>query len=145
MSKSDEAVGVHRQREEDVVVAGVVEGPSHLLQALARGPEPRQSDVELLDLVRSLEDAVDASVPQHALVGVLRHVPVAARDLEGIIGVSSRMRDVVDMAMSVAPSRATVLVEGESGTGKELVARALHFNSKRKEGYTTTSDSKPNV
>ncbi len=54
-------------------------------------------------------------------------------DLEGIIGVSQRMRDVVDMALSVAPSKATVLVEGESGTGKELVARAIHDNSDRKD------------
>ena len=54
-------------------------------------------------------------------------------DPEGIIGVSDRMRDVVDMAVSVAPSRATVLVEGESGTGKELVARAIHDHSDRKD------------
>ncbi|UCG39530.1 MAG: sigma-54-dependent Fis family transcriptional regulator [bacterium] len=52
-------------------------------------------------------------------------------DLKGIIGVSDCMRDVVDMAMSVAPSRATVLIEGESGTGKELVARAIHDHSDR--------------
>ena len=54
-------------------------------------------------------------------------------DPEGIIGVSDRIRDVVDMAVSVAPSRATVLVEGESGTGKELVARAIHDHSDRKD------------
>jgi len=54
-------------------------------------------------------------------------------DLDGIIGVSDRMRDVVDMALSVAPSRATVLIEGESGTGKELVARAIHDHSDRSE------------
>lgn len=54
-------------------------------------------------------------------------------DPEGIIGVSERMRDVVDMAVSVAPSRATVLIEGESGTGKELVARAVHDYSDRKD------------
>ncbi|MDF1525524.1 MAG: sigma-54 dependent transcriptional regulator [bacterium] len=54
-------------------------------------------------------------------------------DPEGIIGVSDRIRDVVDMAVSVAPSRATVLIEGESGTGKELVARAIHDHSDRKD------------
>ncbi|UCF89517.1 MAG: sigma-54-dependent Fis family transcriptional regulator [bacterium] len=54
-------------------------------------------------------------------------------DTEGIKGVSGRMRDVEDMALSVAPSRATVLIEGESGTGKELVARAIHDNSDRKD------------
>ena len=54
-------------------------------------------------------------------------------DPEGIIGVSGRIRDVVDMAVSVAPSRATVLIEGESGTGKELVARAIHDHSDRRD------------
>ena len=54
-------------------------------------------------------------------------------DLKGIVGVSQRMRDVVDMALSVAPSRATVLIEGETGTGKELVARAIHDHSGRSE------------
>jgi transcriptional regulator with GAF, ATPase, and Fis domain len=43
------------------------------------------------------------------------------------------MRDVVDMALSVAPSTASVLIEGETGTGKELVARAIHDHSDRSE------------
>jgi len=54
-------------------------------------------------------------------------------DLKGIVGVSQRMRDVVDMALSVAPSTASVLIEGETGTGKELVARAIHDHSDRCE------------
>ncbi|MDF1535365.1 MAG: sigma-54 dependent transcriptional regulator [bacterium] len=54
-------------------------------------------------------------------------------DLKGIVGVSRRMRDVVDMALSVAPSRASVLIEGETGTGKELVARAIHDHSDRSD------------
>ncbi|UCF31864.1 MAG: sigma-54-dependent Fis family transcriptional regulator [bacterium] len=52
-------------------------------------------------------------------------------DTRGIVGVSRRMKDVMDLALSVAPSRASVLLEGESGTGKELVARAIHDNSER--------------
>jgi DNA-binding NtrC family response regulator len=52
---------------------------------------------------------------------------------KGIVGVSRNMKDVVEMALSVAPSRASVLIEGESGTGKELVARAIHDHSERSE------------
>jgi two-component system NtrC family response regulator len=54
--------------------------------------------------------------------------------LEGIIGESGRMQEVLALVKQVAPSDATVLIRGESGTGKELVARAIHFNSRRSAG-----------
>jgi len=50
-----------------------------------------------------------------------------------IIGKSKKMRDIFDTIQKVAPSGATVLIEGESGTGKELVARSVHFSSRRRE------------
>jgi two-component system NtrC family response regulator len=51
---------------------------------------------------------------------------------EGIIGSSSKFREVLEMASQLAAVDTTVLIQGESGTGKELIARALHFNSDRK-------------
>ncbi|MFB3817971.1 MAG: sigma-54-dependent transcriptional regulator [Candidatus Methylomirabilales bacterium] len=54
--------------------------------------------------------------------------------LSGIIGESGRMQEVLALVQRVAPSDATVLIRGESGTGKELIARALHFNSRRAAG-----------
>jgi two-component system NtrC family response regulator len=50
-----------------------------------------------------------------------------------IIGKSKPMRDLFETIQKVAPSNATVLIEGESGTGKELVAKAIHFNSPRRD------------
>jgi two-component system NtrC family response regulator len=50
-----------------------------------------------------------------------------------IIGKSKPMRDIFEVIQKVAPANATVLIEGESGTGKELVAKALHFNSPRRD------------
>ncbi|MHC4841127.1 MAG: sigma-54-dependent transcriptional regulator [Planctomycetota bacterium] len=53
---------------------------------------------------------------------------------EGIIGSSAAMQQVFNRLRQVSPTDARVLVTGENGTGKELVARALHFNSKRRKG-----------
>ncbi|MBL0226136.1 MAG: sigma-54-dependent Fis family transcriptional regulator [Geobacteraceae bacterium] len=50
-----------------------------------------------------------------------------------IIFTSSTYRDVYEMTLQVAASEANILIQGESGTGKELVARAIHFNSARRE------------
>jgi len=52
---------------------------------------------------------------------------------ENIIGVSGKMQEVFKKITKVAGSDATVLLRGESGTGKELIARAIHFQSKRKD------------
>jgi len=46
---------------------------------------------------------------------------------------SERMKAVVDLAVQVAPSGITALIEGESGTGKELLAHLIHQNSPRAE------------
>ncbi len=56
------------------------------------------------------------------------------RSRRGIVGTSAPLRRVLDTIASVAPTRATVLLEGESGTGKELFARAIHDQSPRHDG-----------
>jgi Nif-specific regulatory protein len=53
--------------------------------------------------------------------------------IENIIGQSKRMQEVFASVVSVAASRATVLLRGESGTGKEMIARAIHLSGKRAE------------
>ena len=49
-----------------------------------------------------------------------------------IIGPSGKMQEVFRKVNKIANSDATILVRGESGTGKELIARAIHYNSPRK-------------
>ncbi len=51
----------------------------------------------------------------------------------GIIGGSPELTEVYGVLERVADTPTTVLITGESGTGKELVARALHWNSSRKD------------
>ena len=52
---------------------------------------------------------------------------------ENIVGTSDKMAAVFDMIEKVAGTNSTVLITGESGTGKELVARAIHYNSQRRD------------
>ena len=52
---------------------------------------------------------------------------------EHLVGRSSALLEVLDAASRVAHTDATVLILGETGTGKELIARAIHFNSLRKD------------
>lgn len=50
----------------------------------------------------------------------------------GMIGSSKKMRALFQLIRLVSPSNATILIYGESGTGKERVARAIHWNSPRR-------------
>jgi NtrC-family two-component system response regulator AlgB len=50
-----------------------------------------------------------------------------------IVTRSERMRGVMELALQVAPSGISILIEGESGTGKELLAHLIHGQSPRKE------------
>jgi DNA-binding NtrC family response regulator len=49
-----------------------------------------------------------------------------------ILGKNTRMQKVFELISDIADTDSTVLIQGESGTGKELIARAIHFNSYRK-------------
>ncbi|MGA7914978.1 MAG: sigma-54 dependent transcriptional regulator [Candidatus Acidiferrales bacterium] len=48
-------------------------------------------------------------------------------ELDGIVGTSGKIQDVLRMISRLKETRTPVLITGESGTGKELVARAIHF------------------
>lgn len=53
-------------------------------------------------------------------------------DFNNIVGKSKIMQNVFETILQIAKSDATVLICGESGSGKELVAKAIHYNSNRK-------------
>ncbi len=53
--------------------------------------------------------------------------------LSNIIGNHVKMQEIFKTVLKIANSTATVLILGESGTGKELIARAIHYNSVRKD------------
>ncbi len=64
---------------------------------------------------------------------MLKRVLKTSHQFSNIIGSSNSMLAVFQLVETIAPTSSTVLITGESGTGKELVARAIHFNSLRKD------------
>ncbi len=70
---------------------------------------------------------------------LLRENVQLKRELSGatrlqIVGRSAAMEELLDLIRRVADTASPVLIAGETGTGKELVAKALHFESRRKDG-----------
>jgi len=59
---------------------------------------------------------------------------------ENIVGSSAPMQAVFGLIAKCAPTNSTVLITGESGTGKEIIARAIHYNSLRKDQPFVTVD-----
>ncbi len=57
---------------------------------------------------------------------------------EFIVGHHPGMIRNLKLVSQIADTDATVLIQGESGTGKELIARALHYNSKRQDSPFVT-------
>ena len=83
------------------------------------------------DLLALLDKAVEA----HRLISaVAASSPVLSEEGRKIIGSNSQMQKVFNIIHKLAKVDTPVLVRGASGTGKELVARAIHFNSARKDG-----------
>jgi len=77
-------------------------------------------------LVKKAIDVRRLSMEVHALRAEVRE-----KYEGGLVGNTLAMQEIYKTIGRVAESDATVLVHGESGTGKELVARAIHFHSKR--------------
>ena len=91
-----------------------------------------------LDVVRRL---VDQAIEHGRMKGEIRLLQKQLRSrygFESIVGSSPALRRALEVVEKVADTDSTVLVTGESGTGKELIARALHFNSRRSERMLVT-------
>ena len=87
-------------------------------------------DVEELQIV--IERALGKQELEQE-VRQLRAQVVQRYAFHNLIGKSPSMQEIYAKIEQVADSRTTVLVTGESGTGKELVAKAIHYNSTRRE------------
>ena len=86
-----------------------------------------------------ISEIVRKSLEAHELVSSLAlSNPIFDDDIESeFVGHSKKMKEVFNLIYKLCKVDTTVLIRGENGTGKELVARAIHFNSPRKNGPFT--------
>jgi PAS domain S-box-containing protein len=84
----------------------------------------RDDQNEIIGAVETFRDLSDIRKLSQALESRYR--------FDRILGKSKPMQELYDLLENVIETDSTVLIQGESGTGKELVARAIHFNSQRR-------------
>lgn len=115
--------------------------PENSIEALQAGAywyleKPFEHD--RLDVIRQL---VAQAIEHGRLKSENRHLQRQLRSrhkFDSIIGKSASLGRTLAIVEKVADTESTVLISGESGTGKELVARALHYNSRRADRKLVT-------
>ncbi len=90
--------------------------------------KPFKNEELLIRVKRALEEKNKSAELER-----LREVVETTYNFSNIISQNDKMQHAFKLIRQVAQTDVTVLVLGETGTGKELVARAIHFNSPRKE------------
>ncbi len=91
--------------------------------------KPVKTDEVVLTIEKALREAA-----LRREVNTLRRAVHKEYSFHQILGKSKSMQEIFELIRRVAESTTNVLITGESGTGKELAAKAIHYNSPRREG-----------
>jgi len=86
-----------------------------------------------LENARLYQELKEAKERLNAENIILRQEVERRYKFDQIIGNTPKMRKVFDLLEKVIDTSTTVLIQGETGTGKELIARAIHYNSPRRD------------
>lgn len=89
---------------------------------------------QLDELILTVKKAMENRMLKEEVSRLKREVAFRYQ-FHNIIGRSNSMQKIYDLIERVSDTSCNVLITGESGTGKELVAKAIHYNGKRKDGH----------
>jgi two-component system response regulator PilR (NtrC family) len=117
-----------------VVMVTAITEAKPAVQAMKMGARDYLNKPFDVDEIRLVVDRLLKEKALEREVGRLRTELQTVSKFENIVGSSAAMQKVYSLVQRVVDTETTVLVLGETGTGKELVARALHYNSVRREG-----------
>jgi DNA-binding NtrC family response regulator len=115
--------------------------PENSLEALRAGAFwylQKPFDHAHLDVVRRLVEQAIEHGRLKAENRILQHQLRSKYKFESIVGKSAALLQALEIVEKVADTDSTVLITGESGTGKELIARAIHYNSRRADRMLVT-------
>src|ERR1043165_2911160 len=113
-----------------------VGGQTFGLLGLVWSESRERFDDHEVTLVEGIADQIGTALERDQLSAEIMHLRSALHERYGedrIIGQTPAIRRAIELALSVADTQTTVLIEGESGTGKELIANLIHFNSGRED------------
>lgn len=89
---------------------------------------------QLDELILTVKKAMENRMLKEEVSRLKKEVAIRYQ-FHNIIGRSNSMQRIYDLIERISDSSSNVLITGESGTGKELVAKAIHYSGKRKEGH----------
>src|ERR1044071_9732943 len=99
--------------------------------------QPRESfNDQEISLVEGIADQIGTALQRDQLSAEVMRLKHALHERYGedrIIGQAPAIRRAIELALNVADTQTSVLIQGESGTGKELLANLIHFNSGRED------------
>jgi Nif-specific regulatory protein len=97
---------------------------------------PYTPDPDLISILRAATVPLSLAIENAQIFEKVRSKAELQRryyNFRGIISCSERMKEVLKLIRKITDMPSSILITGESGTGKELIARAIHYNSFRRE------------